>query len=128
MLAVRVVWPGAAVVSIVLAFALASGSSFAQKLYKHVDEKGNVVFSDRPQKADQKAEKARKPNVSSSEATRQTQIEMNNSRREEMAERNAQQRRAASAAAREREEKARQRRTEEERNPERAPRQIRIVR
>jgi hypothetical protein len=118
----------AAYVSSALALAAMPHNSSAQKLYKHVDEKGNVSFSDRPQKADQKSEKTQKPNVASREATRQTQIGEQNSRREEAAERMAAQRRAAAVAQRERAEKAKQQRAEEESNPSRAPRQVRIVR
>jgi hypothetical protein len=108
--------------------AVSSGTSLAQKMYRHVDEKGNVSFSDRPQKAEQKAEKTQKPNVASREATRQLQIQDAASKREEAAERAAAQRRAAAVAQRERAEKARQKREEEERNPGSAPRPIRIVR
>jgi uncharacterized protein DUF4124 len=65
----------------------------AQKLYRHVDEKGNVSFSDRPQQAGQKAEKPNVPNVASPEERRQLQYGEYASQREEQAERAAQQQR-----------------------------------
>jgi len=56
---------------------LSAGDAFAQagKLYRHVDEQGNVVFSDRPSKADQSPEKKKPANAASSEATRQYETE-----------------------------------------------------
>lgn len=116
------------VVGAAIALACVHGTGVAQKMYKHVDEKGNVSFSDRPQKAQQKTEKAQAPNVASREATRQLQIESQNSMREEQAQRAAAQRRAAAVAQKERQERATQRQLEEERNPQSAPRSVRIVR
>jgi Domain of unknown function (DUF4124) len=60
-----------------LAVAAAALSTLAHAgpLYKHVDEKGNVVFSDRPASGKQKPEKAQAPNVASRHATRQYEIE-----------------------------------------------------
>lgn len=46
-----------------------------RKLYKGVDEKGNVVYSDRPAKADHSPEKRKPTNVASPEATRQLEAE-----------------------------------------------------
>jgi hypothetical protein len=115
------------VVTAVSALALGAETSIAQKLYRHVDENGKVTFSDRPQKADQKAEKMKKPNVASREATRQVQIGAQESSREEAAERAAAQRRAAGVQQKERAEKQRQRQLDEEQHPERAPRTIRVV-
>src|SRR5262245_31969194 len=113
-------------VSVATLLAFSSGSSIAQKLYRHVDENGKVSYSDRPQQAAQKAEKTHKPNVESREATRQMQIGEQESRREEAAQRQAAQRRASAVQQKEWAEKQRQRQLEEERNPERAPRSVRI--
>ena len=68
-------------------------SSSTPKLYKHVDEKGNVSFTDRPQNAEQKPQKLQAPNVSSPELTRQLNNDLRNKQREEFAEHQAQQRR-----------------------------------
>ena len=46
-----------------------------RRLYKGVDEKGNVVYSDRPAKADHSPEKKQSANVASPEATRQLETE-----------------------------------------------------
>src|SRR5688572_16564424 len=68
-------------------------SAVAQKLYRHVDEKGNVTFSDRPKQAGQKAEKPKTANVMSPEARRQLEYGEYARQREEQAERTAQQQR-----------------------------------
>jgi hypothetical protein len=80
--------------------ALASPAA-AQKLYKHVDANGNVVFTDRPVNAGQKAEKPKTANVASPEAVRQLEYAERERRREERAERAAQQQRYLSQRRRE---------------------------
>lgn len=45
------------------------------KLYRHVDEQGNITFSDRPAKAHQTPEKLKAPNVASPEVSRQIEAE-----------------------------------------------------
>jgi hypothetical protein len=72
---------------------LASSTVFAQKLYRHVDADGKVVFSDRPEKAGQKALPHKSANVASPEATRQLEHDRRAKLREEQAERLAQQQR-----------------------------------
>ncbi|MSQ19085.1 MAG: DUF4124 domain-containing protein [Betaproteobacteria bacterium] len=44
-------------------------------IYRHVDEKGNITFSDRPAKAHQTPEKQAAPNVASPEVSRQLAAE-----------------------------------------------------
>jgi hypothetical protein len=72
---------------------LFSSAALAQKLYKHVDADGKVVFSDRPAEAGQKAIPQKGPNVASPEATRQLEYARREKLREEQAERIAQQQR-----------------------------------
>lgn len=69
----------------------------AGQLYRHVDEKGNVTFSDRPQQADQKTEKQKSANAASSEATRQMELEKRDSARHRYEEDLAARRRADAA-------------------------------
>ena len=63
----------------VLVFVLCAAASVAngadRKLYRGMDEKGNVVYSDRPAKADHSPEKKKSTYVASPEATRQSQAE-----------------------------------------------------
>jgi hypothetical protein len=110
-----------------VAAGLAAASASAQNLYRGVDEKGNVVYSDRPQKADQKPTKPPAPNVESPEARRQMIEELNNKRREEAADRNAQMRRSMGSSQQEQMEYLRRLQQEQEQHPERAPRPITIV-
>ena len=70
-----------------------SSSVLAQKLYRHTDADGKVVYSDRPAEAGQKAVPQKSPNVASPEASRQIEYERRNKLREEQAERHAQQQR-----------------------------------
>jgi hypothetical protein len=99
-----------------------SAPAVAQKLYKHVDEKGNVTYTDRPAKADQKPEKPKNPNVASPEARQQLQHAELERRREEALERQAQQRRYLSQQRREMEaEKARHAKEENPYSPEQQP-------
>jgi hypothetical protein len=72
---------------------LLSSTTLAQRLYKHVDADGKVVFSDRPAQGDQEPIEQRSGNVASPEATRQLQYQLREKRREEQAERFAQQQR-----------------------------------
>ena len=67
--------------------------AFAQKVYRHVDERGKVTFADRPQEAGQKAEKQKTANVESAEARRQLDHQLDDRQREEQASRMAQQQR-----------------------------------
>jgi hypothetical protein len=89
----------------------------AQKLYRHVDENGKVVYTDRPQHANQKAEKLKAPNVTSPEASRQLDYAVRERKREEQAERLAQQQRAMAQRQREFEEERERRYREAEANP-----------
>lgn len=99
-----------------------------RQLYKTVDEKGKVVYSDAPKDAAQKGAKINSVNVASPESRRQVQIELNDRQREEQAERNAAYQRSVTVRQREAEEAARKRAEEEVQNPSYAPRSIRIVR
>ena len=45
------------------------------KLYRHVDEQGNITFSDRPAKAHQTPEKLKAPNVATPELSRGLEAE-----------------------------------------------------
>jgi len=72
---------------------LTSSTGFAQKLYRHVDADGKVVFSDRPAAAGQKALQQKSANVAAPEATRQVDNARREKLREEQAERLAQQQR-----------------------------------
>lgn len=84
-----------ALLSLACAAALAAGVAHAaNKLYRHVDEKGNVTYTDRPPQAGQQAEKTKPPNVASPEARRQMEMEREAALRRQQAERAAQQRRA----------------------------------
>lgn len=64
-----------------LAAALACGllgatfGAAAGQLYKHTDDKGNVVYTDRPGRVGDVPQKVQRPNVASPEATRQYEIE-----------------------------------------------------
>ena len=107
--------------------AIASGTAAAQTLYRSVDEKGNVVYSDRPQNRDQKPAKPPPANVASPEARRQDIEQLNNKRREEAAERNAQMRRGMTASQQEQMEQYQRMQQEMLQHPERAPRPITIV-
>jgi len=86
--------------AVLLALAVA-WPAFAQKLYRHVDEKGKVTYADRPQEAGQPAEKPKTANVESPEARRQLYYHEQDRQREEQAERAAQQRRYHSQRQRE---------------------------
>ena len=83
--------------------------------YKHVDEKGNVTFTDRPQTPGQKAEKLKAANMESPDARRQTEYAHRERQREDQAERMAQQQRYQSQRRRELE--AEQERRVKERDP-----------
>jgi hypothetical protein len=96
---------------------LLSAPAAAQKLYKHVDEKGNVTYTDRAPKGDQKAEKLKAPNVASPEASRQLQYAAREKQREEQLERQAQQQRHLSQRRREIEAERERRLKEREANP-----------
>jgi uncharacterized protein DUF4124 len=98
----------AGLIAALLAFAVA-GPAFAQKLYRHVDEKGKVTYADRPQEAGQAAEKPKTANVESPEARRQLHYHLQDRQREEQAERAAQQRRYQSQRQRELEAERQQR-------------------
>jgi hypothetical protein len=101
----------------------------AQKLYRHVDENGKVVFSDRAPQPGQKAETQKAANVASPEARRQLQIAERARQREEQAERHAQQQRYLSQRRRDAE--AEQERRAKEANPyspQQEPRQPRVRR
>ena len=54
---------------------LGATGAAAQKLYKHVQPDGSVVYSDRPAAAGQKEEKRKPANVASPEANRQLRLE-----------------------------------------------------
>ena len=97
-------------------------------LYRSVDANGKVVYSDRPKEAGEKGTKATQGNVASPEARRQTNIQLQDRKREEYEERVAAARRHAEVQRREREEAARKQKEHEAQNPGDAPRQIRIVR
>jgi hypothetical protein len=99
----------------------------SRQLYKTVDEKGRVIYSDAPKDAAQKGAKIGSVNVASPEARRQLQIELQDKQREEQAERNAAMRRSAPIRQREAEEAAKKRREDEAQNPSYAPRPVRIV-
>lgn len=79
------------------AFVLLPAPALAQKLYKHTDEKGNVVYSDRPNAAGQPAEKQKPVNAGSPEATRQTEILRQEALRARRQDEFAARRRAAAA-------------------------------
>ncbi len=81
----------------------------AQRLYKHVDAKGKVTYTDRPADAGHKAEKPRPANVASPEAVRQDYLQEQGRLREERAERLAQQERYVAQRRREQEAAARER-------------------
>jgi len=87
----------------------------AQKLYKHVDADGKIVYTDRPQEAGQKAIVQKAPNVASPEATRQVEHARREKLREEQAERLAQQQRYQ--AQRQREMQAERERRAKEQDP-----------
>jgi Domain of unknown function (DUF4124) len=72
---------------------LSSSTVLAQKLYKHVDADGKIVYTDRPAEAGQKPIVQKSPNVASPEARRQDDYARRQSLREEQAERMAQQQR-----------------------------------
>jgi Domain of unknown function (DUF4124) len=59
---------------LLLTVGVASAQS-SKPLYRHVDEKGNITFSDRPSKAHQAPEKLPPPNVASPEVSRQIEAE-----------------------------------------------------
>jgi hypothetical protein len=100
-----------------------------RQMYKHVDENGRVVYTDAPKDAAQKGAKLNSSvNVSSPEARRQMQIEDQNNRREEYAERAAAARRYAPIQQREYQDAARKRAEEEALYPEKGPRTVRVVR
>lgn len=103
--------------------------AFAQKLYKHVDEKGNVTYTDRAPKGDQKAEKPKAPNVASPEARQQLQYAEQERRREELLEKQAQQQRYLSQKRRDMEAE-REKRVQESNpySPEQQPSQPRVRR
>jgi hypothetical protein len=101
---------------VVLALML-STPTIAQKLYKHVDETGKIVFTDRPPQAGAKAEKQKPPNVAAPEATRQLRYEAQASEREERADRAAQQQRHRAQQQREMEAERERRAKERESNP-----------
>ena len=107
--------------------AIASAAATGQSLYRSVDEKGNVVYSDRPQNRDQKPAKPPAPNVASPEARRQDIEQLSNKKREEAADRNAQLRRGMTATQQEQLEQYQRMQQEMEQHPERAPRPITIV-
>lgn len=94
---------------------LLSTPTIGQKLYRHVDEKGVVTYTDRPREAGQKAEKAKPTNVESPDATRQMHLQLNARNREDQAERAAQRRRHV--AQQQRDAEAERRRREAEANP-----------
>lgn len=94
---------------------LSSSTALGQKLYKHVDADGKVVFSDRPAAAGQKAVPQKSANVASPEATRQLEHARRQNLREEQAERFAQQQRHQ--AQRRREAEAERERREKEADP-----------
>jgi hypothetical protein len=100
-----------------------------RQMYKTVDEKGRVVYTDAPKEAGQKAAKLNTSvNVATPESRRQLEIDNQNRAREEYAEKAAAYRRAAPIRQREMEEAAAKRREAEIQNPEYAPRPIRVVR
>lgn len=89
----------------------------AQKLYRHVDENGKVVYSDRAPQAGHKAETQKAANVASPEARRQLENAERAREREEQAERHAQQQRHLSQRRREAEAERERRAKEREANP-----------
>jgi hypothetical protein len=98
-----------------------------RQMYRTVDDKGRVVYSDAPKEAGQKAAKINNSvNVATPEARRQLEIDLQNRSREEQAERSAAIQRNAPIRQREAEEAYRKRREAEAQNPEYAPRPIRI--
>jgi len=96
-------------------------------LYRHVDANGKVVYTDRPDAAEEKGHAVAPTNVASPEARRQMYIELQNSNREEQAERNAAARRQAVIRSNEAQEAARKKAEYERAHPEEAPRTIRVV-
>jgi hypothetical protein len=54
---------------------LGAALAAAGQLYKHTDDKGNVVYSDRPGKGGDVPQKTQRPNAASPEATRQYEME-----------------------------------------------------
>ena len=116
----------AALPAALLALAVA-WPAFAQKLYRHVDEKGKVTYADRPQEAGQQVEKPKTTNVESPEARRQLHYHMEDRQREEHYDRAAQQRRYQSQRQRELEaEQERQRREYDPDNPPQYPYRPRV--
>lgn len=77
--------------------------ALAQKLYKHVDEEGRVLFSDRPLQPGHKAESLNGPNVASPDATRQLLYAEYRHRWEEHLDRQVQQQRYFAQLRRDRE-------------------------
>jgi hypothetical protein len=103
--------------------------ALAQKLYKHVDENGNVLFSDRPPQAGHKAETLRSPNVAAPEATRQLQYAEYRRLWEEHLERQVQQQRYFAQRRREMEAEREKRAQEADPySPEQAPSRPRVRR
>jgi len=104
------------------------GQPAGRQLYKTVDEKGRVVYTDAPKEAGQKGAKMNAAvNVESPEARRQMSIELQSKQQEEYAERAAAARRAAPIQQREYQEALRKRKEEEAQRPEYAPRPLRVV-
>ena len=80
-------------IAVLALLVLSPSTVLAQKLYKHVDADGKIVYTDRPAEAGQKAIVQKAPNVASPEARRQDEYGRRQSLREEQAERAAQQQR-----------------------------------
>lgn len=85
---------GSPLVACVAVLLAAVSAQAADKLYRHVDAKGNVTYTDRPAQAGQKPEKIAPANTASAEARRQMELERRDSLRRQQEERVAAQRRA----------------------------------
>ncbi|MFM9887257.1 MAG: DUF4124 domain-containing protein [Burkholderiales bacterium] len=77
----------AAILLALLPAASIAGTS-SGKLYRHLDDKGNIVFSDRPAQAGQAPEKMKAPNVASPDASWQIEAEGREAYRRAQEERN----------------------------------------
>ena len=83
--------------SAALALTVAFAPAFAQGVYRHVDERGRVTFSDVPSDKSAQRLKQAAPNVGSPEAVKQLEIAKRERQQLEAEERLAAQRRASAA-------------------------------
>jgi hypothetical protein len=108
---------------------LSSSTALAQRLYKHVDADGKVIFSDRPAQGDQEPIEQKSNNVATPEARRQLESQLREKRREEEAQRLAQQQRYQAQRRREAEaERERRAKEADPYSPEQDPARPRVRR